>query len=170
MTSNELRAESQMVQNESGGELTTRAAMLAGAADEIDRLNEEEANKVFYAECWQQHVSDLLDAIRPFYDLSSGANGRIPLDKPDYADWAKLWKAYKAAKTAMRHAPVILTPEGAKNLERVMDPNDPFGKPTHPAKACKRIDALNAEMIANEDRLAEAARLNTLRLTGKECL
>lgn len=65
-TPNELRAESQMVQDESGGEPTTRAATLAGAADEIDRLNEEAANERCYAEGWQQHVSDLLDAIRPF--------------------------------------------------------------------------------------------------------
>jgi hypothetical protein len=37
MTTENLRAESQSVQDESGGELTTRAAMLMFAADEIDR-------------------------------------------------------------------------------------------------------------------------------------
>lgn len=106
-------------ENEPGGLMAISPELLQAATD---------------PEGWQQHVSDLLDAIRPFYDLSSGANGRIPLDKPDYGDWDKLWKAYKAAKTAMR------------------------------------IDDCNAKMIANEDRYAEATRLNTLRLTGKECL
>lgn len=36
MTTDELRAEAEMVQQEAGGELTTRASLLLGAAEMID--------------------------------------------------------------------------------------------------------------------------------------
>jgi hypothetical protein len=41
MTTEHLRAEAESVQSEAGGELSTRAALLIGAAEWIDRLEKE---------------------------------------------------------------------------------------------------------------------------------
>lgn len=43
MTTAELRIEAEMVKSEAGGEMTTRAAMLLAAADEIDRMESDRA-------------------------------------------------------------------------------------------------------------------------------
>jgi hypothetical protein len=70
----------------------------APAGEEIEAaLSNERA----YNEGWQEHIGDLLAAIRPFADLVSTTDGRIPVERLSFYNWHTLTKAYKAAKWAL---------------------------------------------------------------------
>lgn len=75
-----------------------------------DEVNDQRA----YAEGWQEHVSDLMDAMRPFADLMSTTSGRIPTERLSFAHWHSLAKAYKYAKSCVEmdnHPSAAPTPE-----------------------------------------------------------
>lgn len=68
---------------------------------EILALRNEVGNERAYNEGYQEHISDLLDAAKPFALLLATSAGRIPTERLSFADWHKLSKAVNAAQFAI---------------------------------------------------------------------
>jgi hypothetical protein len=59
------------------------------------------ADQIAFNEGLQEHIGDLLDAMKPFVSLMKETSGRIPTERLSFADWHKLTKAFDAAKQAV---------------------------------------------------------------------
>ncbi len=115
----------------------------ADVAQELDaelaRLREENANEIAFNEGWQEHISDLLDAMKPFVRLVKETDGRIPTERLSFANWHGLTKAFDAAVSAL-NATQCKYPLGCDCPDCIKR----FG-PIHPANVGKDIHAASRE-------------------------
>lgn len=90
---------------------------------------EKLANEIAFNEGWQEHISDLLDAMRPFVMLAKVTSGRIPTEKLSFANWRCLAKAFDAAIFALHSdAP----PKRPLETEIPVAANQPAGQKAEP--------------------------------------
>ncbi len=73
------------------GEL--RSALAAANHDRATAIKEL-GNQIAYNEGYQEHIGDLLNAMKPFVVLVKDTDGRIPSEKLSFADWHTLAKAF----------------------------------------------------------------------------
>ncbi len=61
----------------------------------------ELGDEIAFNEGWQEHISDLLDAMKPFVLVVKESSGRIPVESLSFANWHQLSKAFDAAVAAL---------------------------------------------------------------------
>lgn len=69
---------------------------------ELDLLRSELAERIAYAEGVDEHVSDMLDAMRPFAEALKAGD---PISKISFDNWKTLQKAYSHASQCLRPTP-----------------------------------------------------------------